>query len=49
MRSRQALRRLTQDQDLRLELARRGTARVQEFSWEKAVRETWDVYRKLLG
>ena len=44
-----ALRQLTGDAELRLELARRGKARVQDFTWEKAVRETWEVYRELLG
>jgi len=44
-----ALRRLTEDEELRKDLARRGQARVQSFTWEKAVRETWDVYRDLLG
>jgi glycosyltransferase involved in cell wall biosynthesis len=44
-----ALRELTLDLDLCRELARRGTARAQTFTWERAVRETWDVYRTLLG
>jgi glycosyltransferase involved in cell wall biosynthesis len=41
----QALRDLTLNLDLCLELARRGTARARDFTWQKAVRETWDVYR----
>ena len=45
----QALRELSVNVDLCRELARRGTARAQTFTWEKAVRETWDVYRTLLG
>ena len=45
----QALRELTVNMDWRRELARRGTARARVFTWEKAVRETWDVYRTLLG
>jgi len=44
-----ALGRLTRDSDLREDLVRRGRARVQTFSWDKAVRETWDVYTQLLG
>jgi len=44
-----ALRQLTGDAELREELARRGKARVQTFTWENAVRETWEVYRELLG
>ena len=44
-----ALRQLTGDAALREDLARRGKARVETFTWEKAVRETWDVYRNVLG
>jgi glycosyltransferase involved in cell wall biosynthesis len=44
----QALRELTINVDLCRELARRGTARARMFTWEKAVRETWAVYRTLL-
>ena len=46
---RDALRCLVRDGELRRELAGRGTERARMFSWEKAVRETWEVYRKLLG
>ncbi|HEY1497635.1 MAG TPA: glycosyltransferase family 1 protein [Candidatus Solibacter sp.] len=46
---RTALRELTVDVERRKELARRGTERARKFTWEKAVRETWDVYRKVLG
>jgi glycosyltransferase involved in cell wall biosynthesis len=45
---RQSLLQLTTDWDLCRELTRRGTARARMFTWEKAVRETWDVYRTLL-
>ena len=44
-----ALRELTVNLDLCRELARRGTVRARMFTWEKAVRETWDVYRPLLA
>ena len=44
-----ALRQLTIDAELREDLARRGRARVQTFTWDKAVRETWEVYEGLLG
>jgi glycosyltransferase involved in cell wall biosynthesis len=44
-----ALGELTGREDLRQELARRGAARVRIFTWGRAVRETWDVYRELLG
>jgi len=43
----EALRRLAEDPELRLELVRAGRTRVREFNWEKAVSETWTVYRKL--
>jgi glycosyltransferase involved in cell wall biosynthesis len=45
----ESLRELTQNRDLRNDLARRGTIRAAQFTWEKAVRETWDVYRDVLG
>ena len=45
----QALRELTINLDLCRELTRRGTARARTFTWEKAVRETWDVYRTVLA
>jgi glycosyltransferase involved in cell wall biosynthesis len=44
-----ALRGLIQNRELAEELIVRGKARAQTFSWGKAVSETWDVYRKLLG
>jgi glycosyltransferase involved in cell wall biosynthesis len=43
-----ALGRLTQKEDLRRDLAGRGMARARLFTWEKAVRETWDVYQDVL-
>ncbi len=45
----ESLRDLTQNPDLRSDLARRGITRAAQFTWEKAVRETWDVYREVLG
>jgi glycosyltransferase involved in cell wall biosynthesis len=44
----QAMRQLTSDEALREELACRGLERTRLFSWEKAVRETWEVYQALL-
>jgi glycosyltransferase involved in cell wall biosynthesis len=44
-----ALRDLIADEHRRRDLARRGAARVQEFTWEKAARETWAVYEAVLG
>jgi glycosyltransferase involved in cell wall biosynthesis len=44
-----ALRGLIQNRELAEELIVRGKARARTFSWGKAVSETWDVYRKLLG
>ncbi|HXB72712.1 MAG TPA: glycosyltransferase family 1 protein [Candidatus Acidoferrales bacterium] len=45
----EALRSLVRDQDLRRELVRLGTGRAHLFTWEKAVRETWEVYQSTLG
>jgi glycosyltransferase involved in cell wall biosynthesis len=44
-----ALRDLTINVDLRRELAGRGIERARTFTWERAVRETWDVYRNVLS
>ncbi|MBI2599825.1 hypothetical protein HYW43_02825 [Candidatus Daviesbacteria bacterium] len=38
---------LINDQDLRREKIKKGLERVKQFSWEKAARETAEVYRKL--
>jgi len=43
-----ALTELARNEDLRQDLARRGSARAALFTWEKAVRETWGVYREIL-
>jgi len=43
------LRRLTEDRSLRDELIRKGLDRSKEFTWEKSVEQTWDVYRELLS
>jgi glycosyltransferase involved in cell wall biosynthesis len=40
---------LARKEDLRRDLAARGMARARLFTWEKAVRETWEVYREVLG
>jgi glycosyltransferase involved in cell wall biosynthesis len=40
---------LTTDEALRAELRERGLSRAKRFSWEEAVRKTWDVYKELLG
>ena len=44
-----ALRELAGNSELREDLARRGAGRARLFTWEKAVRATWDVYRTLLA
>ncbi|SPE36208.1 Glycosyl transferase, group 1 [Candidatus Sulfopaludibacter sp. SbA3] len=44
----QALRNLTGKPELRKELALRGRRRARLFTWEGAVRQTWDVYREVL-
>jgi glycosyltransferase involved in cell wall biosynthesis len=43
-----ALRELTNNEELRSGLSRRGRARAQLFSWEKAVQDTWEAYQNLL-
>jgi O-antigen biosynthesis alpha-1,2-mannosyltransferase len=43
------LHRLTGDTALREQLARAGLARAQNFSWEKSVEATWQVYQELLS
>jgi glycosyltransferase involved in cell wall biosynthesis len=43
-----ALRLLARKEDLRQDLACRGIARARLFTWEKAARETWDIYREVL-
>ena len=45
----QGLWKLTNDGALREDLIQRGRKRSGEFSWEKAVEETWQVYQELLG
>jgi glycosyltransferase involved in cell wall biosynthesis len=45
----EALRMLTGSPDLRRDLEVRGKARAGLFTWERAVQETWNVYRKLLN
>lgn len=42
-----ALRRLLADADLREALRQRGLARAAEFSWQRAARETWEVYEQV--
>jgi glycosyltransferase involved in cell wall biosynthesis len=44
----EALVRLATEPALRADLAARGRARAQAFSWEAAVERTWAVYRELL-
>ena len=45
----EALRELVRNEDLRQDLALRGMARAQIFTWQKAARETWEVYHKVVG
>lgn len=42
------IRKILEDKDLRGEMIRRGFEQVKNFSWEKAARETVEVYSKLL-
>jgi len=43
------LRRLAADEDLRNELAAKGLGRARAFTWERAVRQTWEAYQAVLG
>jgi len=45
----QKLRDLTGDENLRADLSQRGVERSRVFTWEKAVAETWNLYRELLS
>lgn len=45
----EALRQLVGDEECRRQWSVRGHQRAQRFSWEKTVRETWQVYQQLLG
>jgi glycosyltransferase involved in cell wall biosynthesis len=40
---------LTRNEELRRELGQRGICRARSFTWQNAVRETWQVYQELLG
>jgi glycosyltransferase involved in cell wall biosynthesis len=44
----EGLYRLTNEADLRANLIQRGFYRAREFNWEKAVNETWNIYRSVL-
>ena len=44
----EALRAMAAQSDLRTELAQRGVLHARHFTWDKAVRETWNVYRQVL-
>jgi glycosyltransferase involved in cell wall biosynthesis len=41
------LQRITEDAGLRAELVARGLVRASEFTWDRAVAETWRVYREI--
>jgi glycosyltransferase involved in cell wall biosynthesis len=45
----EGLRQLMQRQDLRADLSKRGRLRAAEFPWTRAVQQTYEVYRELLG
>jgi glycosyltransferase involved in cell wall biosynthesis len=45
----EGLRSLARNEELRQDLAARGTARARLFTWEKAVRETWSLYGEVLA
>jgi glycosyltransferase involved in cell wall biosynthesis len=44
----EALRGMAADEALRQKLAARGLERARLFTWERAVRETWEVYEELM-
>jgi glycosyltransferase involved in cell wall biosynthesis len=44
-----AMMRLAVEDELRATLVERGRIRVQEFTWDRTVRETWGVYQRLRG
>ena len=44
-----ALDRLATDRVWRAELAEAGRARAREFSWERAARATWELYRQAVA
>jgi glycosyltransferase involved in cell wall biosynthesis len=41
--------RLCADESLRMSFAAKGLIRVKQFSWEKAVTQTWAAYDELAG
>ncbi len=43
-----ALGRIIEDEELRIDLSRRGRERALGFSWNTAVEKTWAIYRELL-
>jgi glycosyltransferase involved in cell wall biosynthesis len=43
------LQQLIENEDLRTDLAQRGRERASEFSWNRCVDQTYEVYRELLG
>jgi glycosyltransferase involved in cell wall biosynthesis len=45
----EGLKKLIENDSLRAQLSQRGTERAKQFGWEKAVGETWQVYRELVG
>lgn len=45
---REKIRIIMNDDDLRKELIRKGSARVKQFSWERAGKETTEIYKKLV-
>ena len=44
-----ALRLLASDEDLRIRMADAGRKRAEAFSWERAARQTIEVYRELIS
>ena len=45
----EALQELSREKEIRDRLAQLGLVRAQSFSWERAIRETWEVYREVMS
>ena len=44
-----ALEQLMRDETVAAELARRGLGRAEQFTWEQAAEQTWNLYQRVLG
>ncbi|MFA5927100.1 MAG: glycosyltransferase family 1 protein [Patescibacteria group bacterium] len=44
-----AIEQTVESRELRNDLIKKGLVQAKKYSWDKAARETWEVYKKLLG